>query len=238
MKPILLILALLVITQTPLQPDREQDGFVGPVKRVAVTSTSSSESTGSKCPQLTKEYDRKGRITRHSVYRGNCGSEETRKIFTYSADGGRDETTREIRSPNSPLLPPANTSSNPELDAGVQVLTNDEAGRLIEAGGFRCDGHKTSYFYDAKGRLLETRAYRDGSLIKRSLYTYSGEERVPAEIVQYNSDNMVSERSAYSEYEFNSKGDWTKRREAKDERFKQRQVLITQREIEYWPTRP
>ena len=220
--------------------DREHDGFVGPVKKVSVTWTpisGSSYPADSICRQLTNEYDQTGRITRHSVYPGECGSDEIREDHTYSHDGAQSTTTRTIRARNNPPPPLAQLNVESDKRQHVQVLTYDEAGRLIEEGSIQANGqypYKTSYFYDAQGRLLETRSYRSGSLINRRVYGYSGGDRVPSGFTYYNSDGIVQERTEYSDYEFNSKGDWIKRKESKKENFTPRVVSITFREIEYY----
>ena len=218
--------------------DREQDGFVGPVKKVSVTWTPVSESSDpgdSKCRQLTDEYDQMGRITRHSVYSGACGSDEIREVHTYSANGERHTTTRTIRAPNSPLLPPAQLDAESEKRQAVQVFTYDDAGRLIEERSMGPSSYGTGYFYDAKGRLLETRDYRGGSLRNRRVYSYAGDDRVVSGFRYYNSDGIVQEFTEYSDYEFNSKGDWISRKQDKKENFNPRVVSITHREIEYYP---
>ncbi len=38
-----------------------------------------------------------------------------------------------------------------------------------------------------------------------------------------------------SDYEFNSQGDWVKRKETREERFNRKSVSLTIREIEYYP---
>ena len=221
--------------------DREQDGFVGPVKKVFVTWTPISGSdypADSKCRQLTDEYDQTGRITRHSVYSGECGRDEIREDHTYAQNGEKMTTTKTIRAPNSPLLPPAQLNAESDRRRGVQVLTYDDVGRLIEEGCIMANGrfpYKTSYFYDAKGRLLETRGYRNDSLTNRRIYSYSGDDRVPSGFTSYNSDGIIHERTEYSDYEFNSKGDWIRRKQNTKESFNPRVVSMTYREIEYYP---
>jgi YD repeat-containing protein len=218
--------------------DREQDGFVGPVKKVFVTWTPISGSpypADSKCRQLTNEYDQMGRITRHSIYSGACGADEIREVHTYSPNGARHTTTRTIQAPNSPRLPPAQLDAESNKRQGLQVFTYDDAGRLIEERSMGQSSYMFSYFYDAKGRLFETRDYRGESLTSRRVYSYSGDDRVAAGFRYYNSDGIVQELTEYSDYEFNSQGDWIRRKQDKKENFNPRVVSITHREIEYYP---
>src|ERR1044072_6493371 len=113
MKNIILLLIFCIAgseaTVTKRQSDREHDGFVGPVKKVFVTWTPISGSTypeGSKCRQMSNEYDQAGRITRHSVYPGGFGRDEIREDYTYSADGNKTTKVQEINGENSPPPPP------------------------------------------------------------------------------------------------------------------------------------
>ena len=119
MNNIVLILIFFVVSgQVPVSKrgsDRAHDQFVGPVKKVFEFWTpisGSSYPADSKCRQLTNEYDKTGRVTRHSVYPGSCGSDEIREDFTYAADGTRTAKTQEIRDPNSPPPPPPMVNPN------------------------------------------------------------------------------------------------------------------------------
>lgn len=97
MKQLFLLLILAIacnqVAITKRKSNREHDGFVGPVKRVFVVWSPISGSdypVGSRCRSLTDEYDEMGRITRHSLYPGSCGSDEIREDYSYSADGTRN----------------------------------------------------------------------------------------------------------------------------------------------------
>src|SRR4029453_16755993 len=96
MKNILLILAFCIVSNqsgiSKRESDRDHDGFVGPVKKVFVVwqpISGTNYAPGSKCRQMANEYDQSGRITRHSVYPGACGSDEIRETYAYSRDGFR-----------------------------------------------------------------------------------------------------------------------------------------------------
>jgi len=247
MKQFILILLLCVVsnqaTVSKPESDREHDGFVGPVKKVFAVWTPISESNyppGSKCRQLTSEYDQTGRITRHSVYPGPCGSDELREDYTYSADGIRTTKYQEIRGANSPPSPPPpappaigpSTASKGDGPARPMVKY-DDAGRRIETGMVRPSGklvYKNAYTYDAKGRLIEVTGF-DGENrpTDRRVYAYSGDERVPSAFTYYGRDGKIYEQTTYSEYEFNSQGDWIKRKQTTT-----RRVSMSYREIEYY----
>ena len=227
------------------ESDREQDGFVGPVKKVFVVwspISGSNHPVGSRCRQLTNEYDENGRLMRHSVYPGACGSDEIREDYSYSQDGNQTTKTEEIRGTNSPPPPPAVASrSNSEEDKGPakKAIKYDQSGRLIEVSVVKPSGrlsYKTIYTYDGRGRVIEIAGYDGNSRITdRRVYKFSGDDRVPSEFTYYGSDGRVYERTTYTDYEFNSKGDWVQRRQRKEETFNRHSVSMTFREIEYYP---
>jgi hypothetical protein len=101
------------------ESDREHGGFVGPVKSVFVVWLPISGNrvpVGSRCRQLTDEYDENGRLVRHSIYPGECGGDEIREDYSYSQDGNRATKTQEIRGANSPAplpRPRAQTARKP-----------------------------------------------------------------------------------------------------------------------------
>lgn len=249
MKDIILLLVLCVVSSQGTGPnrksDREHDGFAGPVKKVFVFWTPISGSNypdGSKCRQLTNEYDQSGRITRHSVYPGPCGVDEIRDEYTYSQDGNKTTKRQDIPGENSPGGPPppvgpSNGKPNAKRENGPakEARKYDDSGRLIEVGMVMPSGkymYKIIYTYDAKGRLIETTSYDgDNRVTERRVYNYSGDERVPLEFTHYGRDSKISGHTMYTEYEFNSKGDWIKRKQT----FNRRSVSMTYREIEYYP---
>jgi hypothetical protein len=74
----------------------------------------------------------------------------------------------------------------------------------------------------------------------RRVFAYSADERVPSSFVYYGPDGEVAERTTYRDYEFNSHGDWTRRKQTREETFThqgvshtRRSVSTTLREIEY-----
>ena len=249
MKQFILLLIFCVLsfqaTATKRESDREHDGFVGPVKKVFVTWTpiaGSNYPPGSKCRQMTNEYDQTGRLTRHSVYPGECGSDEIREDFTYSPDGNKTTKYQEILGENSSPLPPPAAPADEKKEDGPpkEVSKYDDAGRLVEEGMMLPSGkfrYKITYTYDAKGRLIETTGHDgDDRVSSRRVYTYSGDERVPSVFVYYDRDGKIRLRTTYTDYKFNSKGDWTERKQTTDETPNRHSVSMFHREIEYYPS--
>lgn len=251
MKRLLLLLILSIACHqadvSKRESHRDQDGFIGPVKKVFVVWSPISGSNypiGSRCRELTNEYDESGRLMRHSVYLGACGNDEIREDYSYSQDGNQTTKTQEIRGENSPPPPPPLVSrSNSDEDKGParRVFKYDQSGRLIEEGKVKSSGrlsYKTTFTYDLKGRLIETTGYdSDNKLSNRRVYKFSGDDRVPSEFAYYGPDGRVYERTSFTDYEFNSKGDWVRRKQTKEETFNRHSVSMTFREIEYYPDR-
>jgi hypothetical protein len=114
----------------------------------------------------------------------------------------------------------------------------DSKGRLIEEKSVRPSGKvisRNGFRYDARDRLIEIAGY-DGrdQLTVRRVYDFTGEERVPTGFVYYGGNGKIYERTSYTEYEFNSRGDWIKRKETTQETFNRKSVSSIRREIEYY----
>ena len=249
MKSFILVLVVCLVgsqaTVTKRQSDREHEGFVGPVKKMVATWVPISGSTyppGTKCRDRAHEYDQAGRITRLSLYAGSCGDDEIREDYTYSPDGEKTTKRQEIRGENSPpspppaaVLPGAKRENGPPKEA----RRYDDSGRLVEEGNVMPSGKflfRHRYTYDAKGRLIDDTGYDgDDRLSHRRVYTYSGDQRAPTGFMYYGPDGKIYERTSYTDYEFNAKGDWIKRKLTTDETFNRHSVSIVSREIEYYP---
>jgi len=194
----------------------------------------------SKCRDRTYEYDQMGRITRFSVYPGSCGSDEIREDYTYSPDGVKTTKRQEILGANSSPPPPAAAPANAKRESGPpkEVRRYDNSGRLVEEGMVRPNGqfiYKNAYTYDAKDRLIEITGYDgDDRLTDRRVYTFSGDDRAPLEFMYYGSDGKIRERTIYTEYEFNSNGDWINRKQTTEGTYTRRSVSMVYREIEYF----
>ena len=233
-------------TVTKTESDREHDGFLGPVKKVFVEWSPISGGNypvGSRCRELTKVYDQNGRLMQHSLYPGDCGRDEIRNDYSYAPDGRRTAKSQDIRGKDSPPPPPPIVSrSKSEADKGeprTVVKYDPSTGKEVESISVRPSGaiiYKTTYRYDDRGRMIEMIGLnKDGQVSSRRVYGYSGDKRVPSSFAYYDGKGSVYERTIYSDYEFNSQGDWIRRKETKEERFNRRSVSLTVREIEYYP---
>lgn len=248
MKHIFLVLIFCITctqaSDTKRASDREHDGFVGPVKKVFVEwlpISGGNYPVGSRCRQMTKVYEQSGRLMQHSLHPGACGSDEIRNNYSYAPDGSRTEKSQEIRGKDGPP-PPVAPRSTSEEDKGKPRMIfkyDPSSGRKIESTSIRPSGkiiYKTAYSYDDKGRMVETTGYgSDGQVSSRRVYGYSGDERFPSSFAYYDGKGNVYERTSYSDYEFNSQGDWIRRKETREERFNRKSVSSTVREIEYYP---
>ena len=227
--------------------DREHDGFAGPVKSVSVEYSTIYEShpstpLGSHCRDMKNVYDKDGRLMKHSVYHGSCGSDEILEEYTYAKDGSRTARTRAIRGRNSPAPPPGirlATSTPGDEGEPRRTFTYDTSGRMIEdvsAGPTGKLRYKSGYKYDTKGRLIETDGSEaDGQVSVRRVYSYEGDNRVPSGFTYYGRDGKVYDRTIYTDYEFNSRGDWVKRKETTEETFNRKTISWKLRAIEYYP---
>lgn len=249
MKHIFLVLIFCIAcTQasvTKRSSDREHDGFVGPVKKVFVQwspiyPADPNIPIGSRCRTMTKIYDESGRLIQHSLYPGSCGGDEMREDYTYAQDGSRKTKTKEIRGKDSPPPPPPIARPNSEWEKGEprEVFKYDSSGKLTEMVSIKPSGkvgYKLTYSYDARGRMVEMDSHHGDGDVTRRVYSYSGDGRFPSGFTYISGKGRVGERTAYSDYEFNSHGDWIKRKETTEETFNRRSISITFREIEYYP---
>ncbi len=140
MKHIFLILIVCITcVQTSIaqkETDRQNDGFVGAVKKVFEEWSPVSGINypiGSRCRQMTNIYNESGRILQHSVYPGACGNEEFRETYTYAQDGSRTERSEEIKAKDS----------SPSISVTVPGLEGD-TGQI-----------RTIFKYNSIGRLIE-----------------------------------------------------------------------------------
>lgn len=203
--------------------DRELDGFVGPVKKAFVEWSPLDAPrgyipVGSRCRDSTKIFNEAGRLIEQSFYPGTCGRDEIREKYMYGADGSRTKDVEEIRGKDSPPPPPPmRRDSNQETGKSRTIFKYDSAGKLVEEASIRPSGKvifKHVFRYDTEARLLEMIGYDDeGRVSVRRVYGYAGDNRVPSQFAYYGSDGKVYERTTYTAYEFNSRGDWIKRKE-------------------------
>ncbi len=225
------------------ESEREQDGFVGPVKKVFVEWSSISGRNypaGTRCRYKTNVYDQSGRLMRQSVYPGDRGRDEIINDYSYAADGSRTETSQTIRAKDSPPPPPPMAKRSTSDDKGPtrMVFKYDPSfGKIIESRSIRPSGkviYILKYSHDDKGRVIEMTSYDDdGKVSSRRVYGYTGDEKVPSSFAYYDGKGNVHERTIYSDYEFNPQGDWVRRKEITEETFNRKSVSLKHRAIEY-----
>jgi hypothetical protein len=107
-----------------------------------------------------------------------------------------------------------------EVGEPRMVFKYGSLGKHIEAASVKPSGkviYKNTYSYDDKGRMIEGIGHdRDGQISDRRAYSYSGDNHVPSGFIYYGRDGKAYDRTAYTEYEFNSRGDWVKRKETRE----------------------
>jgi hypothetical protein len=245
------VIALNQGTVSQRMSDREHAGFIGPVKKVFVEWSPVDRpyndiAPGTRCRDSTHVYDRDGRLTQDSLYPGECGGDEIREYYSYGRDGSQTSRTEQIRGKDSPPPPPPiATFKKTEPGTPSTVFKYDSAGRLAEASTLRPSGkliYKSAYTYDEKSRLMEFRSYdEDDKVSSRRVYTYEGTKAVPSTFAYFDDRGKVHEEITYSDYEFNSRGDWVKRKETRQERvyvsgqtFIRKSISSSYRQIEYY----
>ena len=82
--------------------------------------------------------------------------------------------------------------------------------------------------------MIETAGYEEVSFRPASLQL-RGRQRVPSGFIYYGGNGKVYERTTYSDYEFNSHGDWVKRKETTEETLNRKSISWMLRKIEYYP---
>jgi hypothetical protein len=242
----MLILGLL-FPQSPTparKSERESNGFVGHVKKAHEEWSPVSGypyPSDAKCRVRTHTFDQDGRLTQYSYYSGGCGSDEHREHYKYDQDGSRTMTFEFIQGKGSPPPPPP-----PMMPAGAAVkgppkttFNYDAQGKLIEKANFRGDGqpsYKSTYKYDEKGRLQETLITHSTGQRYRFVSKYEGDKRFPESEDSLDGDsNNPKSTTTYTDYELNPQGDWIKRKVTMTETGGRTYVAIHHRRIEYYP---
>jgi hypothetical protein len=226
--------------------ERESDGFVGPVKK-AVEEWSPvfgySDPPDSRFQSRVQVYDKDGRLIQYSIYSGVFSKDENREHYTYDPEGNRTTRFEFIQGKNSPPPPPPPMMPPGTVVKGPPKTTfkYDAQGMRIEKANLRANGefiYKTTYKYDEKGRLQEMQVIHANGPRYRWIYTYEGEKRFPETEDSFEGDsNTPKATTAYTDYELNSQGDWTKRKQTRKETPGRTTVSIRYRNIEYYPAK-
>jgi hypothetical protein len=242
---ILFCLAFSQSSEPGKQTDREHDGFAGPVKKMhedwsPITENWSDIRPGTRCRRSTKFYDDAGRVTQSSLYPGSCGSDELREYYTYDQEGNQMSREEEILGPGSnppppPMPPPGGVQ---DQGPGKKIFKYDSQGRLAEFFVRWASGkiaYRIVYTHDAENRISESKSLdSDGKLNSRNAYSYEGQNRFPSKRAYFDSSDKIRGEYTYSEYEFNSHGDWIKRKESDRESNGSVRILLSYRKIEYY----
>jgi hypothetical protein len=231
------------------KPERESDGFVGPVKKAI-----EEFSPVSGYPYLSPDdrsrirsyvYGKDGRRIQYSFFTGSRGSDENQENYEYDQDGNRTTHSVYIQGKNSPPPPPP-PMMPPSAKEGYTVkgppkttFKYDSQGMITEKANFRADGeptYKTTYKYDEKGRLQESQVIHSDGTRYRWTYKYEGEKRFPESKDSFESDsNTPKSTVTYTDYELNDKGDWIKRKEIGKEATGRTYISIHYQILEYYP---
>lgn len=236
MSPTLTTISILILfffqsAATHKKLDRENNGFIGPVKKVNQTWSPVSDNGYLKAGKIYQSnieiYDPDGRLIQRSYFSGSDSKDEHKEFYKYDTDGNRIiDKSEYIKAPDSPPDPPPpmpEPGSEKKAKANPRkVFKYDSRGNLIGEFYYRVDGsplNHTIYKYDADDRLIDSQFIIDDreQFSSQRTYKYEGRLRVPAEetiIYPKSKFNVTGTiyKSTYSEYEFNSKGDWIKRK--------------------------
>jgi hypothetical protein len=210
------------LPQSPVSPrvgsDSNDDSLRGPVKTVLTESQdlSGTWSVQTKKRESIENYNEKGNLIRQESYdyRGNLSS-----ITVYGyIDGKRVSNSGSVRHEYNP--PPIFIGSAPEtvekkFDPRYGVSYSfkyDEKKRLLERTWFRSNGDvsfRDLYKYD--GNQLEELMYSANGSLNQRYVSVLDEKGNKLERTSFETrDGSVRSKESYT-YEFDSRGNWTKR---------------------------
>lgn len=230
--------------------ERESSGFVGPVKKALEEWSPISGypyPQDARCHTRSRIYDKDGRLIQYSYFSGACGSDENREYYTYDQGGNRTVRFEYIQGKNSPppppppMMPPGAKGGQAINGPQKTTFTYGAQGMMSEKANFRADGeptYKTTFKYDEKGRLQEVQVIHAGGNRYRLTYKYDGEKGFPESQDSFEADNNTPRSIVtYTDYEFNSQGDWIKRKETVKEATGRTTVAIHYQSLEYYSSR-
>jgi len=237
----------LLLMQSPSairKSERVCSGFVGPVKKALEEWSPVSgypDPPDARCRAQAQVYDKDGRLLQSSFFTGACDGDENREHYKYDQDGSRTSRTEQILGKNGPPPPPPPMTPPGAKGPPKTTFKYDAQGMITEKANFRADGEpifKTTYNYDEKGRLQEMQAIHSGGNRSRLAYKYEGEKRFPESQVSFEGDsNNPRYIVTYTDYEFNSQGDWIKRKETVKDATGRTTVSIRYQSLEYYPAK-
>ncbi|HEV2861055.1 MAG TPA: hypothetical protein VGX48_08620 [Pyrinomonadaceae bacterium] len=237
----ILTLTFLPILEVKRKSDLRHDGLVGPVRTVLEFRFHETEETpkykagrfkeGRGSPYLTISYNEKGDRTEETYLYG-----PPKIVYCYNAEGNRivnqwfDGRATNSGEPKYPV------PGQPYQEEYKYDTLGRRTERLIREHPYQW---RTVYSYGNSDRLEEERLYslKDGSPIRRISYTYNAKGAVERE-VWYSAKGSVDDEMTYSDYKYDSRGNWLVRKAARhqhyDKNMPEHQMWWTYREIIYY----
>ena len=198
--------------------DAEDEGLQGRVKTVFTESEdlSGTWSAQGRKPSSMEYYNEQGNLTKRESY-DYKGNPSDITVYGY-LDGERVSLTRSIRREYNP--PPMMVASSPgeakpKYDPRYSYkfkFKYDDGGRLLEKAWYMSSGEPwLRYAYNYKGNQKEELVYSaDGSLNQKYLYTLDDKGNEIEEVIYETKNDSVRSKYTYG-YEFDAKGNWTRR---------------------------
>lgn len=206
-----------------LKSDAEDEELKGKVKTVETETEdlSGTWADGKRKPSSTSYYNEKGYLTKRESYdyRGNL---DTITVYGY-IDGDRVSSSKYIEHEYNPppmmMAPTAPGQAKPKYDSRYSYkfkFKYDDKRNLIEKTWYSNDGSLwLRYVYNFKGNQKEELVYsKDGSLNQKYIYALDAKGNEIEETVYETKDDSVRSKYSYV-YEFDPKGNWTKRTTSK-----------------------
>jgi YD repeat-containing protein len=215
MKNFILLFALIVCSCTAgsslkRQTDRERDGFIGKVANVYVSTIIPSD--GKRCPQRSDSYDTDGRLTKHKIYAGGCGTASIATNYTYPTIDKRTSTTQGTADSTTVF----SFDANGRLSDETTAFNNNESIQV-------------QYFYDEIGRIKEKTYLTNGTPYSKEVYEYKDDQKAPLKFIFTDTKANKTRTITYTNYVFNTAGDWIQRDESDDGK-----LTFIERAIEYY----
>ncbi len=198
--------------------DAGDEGLKGKVKTVFTESEdlSGTWSVQGRKPSSMEYYNEQGNLTKRESYdyKGNL---DDITVYGY-LDGERVSLIGSIGHEYNPppmMVASAPGAAKPKYDPRYSYkfkFKYDGGGRLLEKAWYMSSGEPwLRYVYNYKGNQKEELVYSaDGSLNQKYLYTLDDKGNEVEEVIYETKDNSVRSKYSYS-YEFDAKGNWTKR---------------------------
>jgi hypothetical protein len=202
-----------------VRSDAEDDGLRGKVKSVFAESEdlSGRGSVPGRIPRAMTSFNERGNLTKRELYdyKGNLS-----EIVVYGyIDGARVSNTKMIRHEYDPppgvATGPSAAGTKPKFDPRYSnkfTFKYDDQNRLIEKAWFLSNGEPTiKYVYKYSANQRENLVYTEtGSLNQRSIAILDEKGNEVERTHFKTQDGSIESKYSYA-YEFDSKGNWTKR---------------------------